>query len=285
MNSLRTKLFPVGFSLIAATLISFAGLFNTSHLGYPTIFIYWFGLVFIGFWLNAGMKVQLDAWLPSRSPWFVRWLVHSLCLSVPMFGLVIVAQSLVGFPVPTAQFVDLFGKVMTLTLALIGINHLRDSPKKAEASAKDPTPLASEISEPAHAVSAPPIEPAEDNDTLKAHGALSQTQAAGLPKLAQRLEPKYKDAEIWALGAEDHYVRVLTSEGDCLILLRLADAIIEVTPVEGARVHRSWWVADAGVASYQRRGDGGTITLKNEVTVPVSRANRPAFETRSHLWS
>ena len=96
-------------------------------------------------------------------------------------------------------------------------------------------------------------------------------QAAAAVKFLDRLPLKLRGAEIWAIEAEDHYLRLHTSKGQDLILLRLADAISELEGVEGAQAHRSWWVArDAIVAA--ERGDGrATLTLKDGSQVPVSR--------------
>jgi len=41
--------------------------------------------------------------------------------------------------------------------------------------------------------------------------------------------------------------------------------------IEGAQVHRSWWIARDAITEAER-GDGrATLTLKDGVTVPVSR--------------
>ncbi len=54
--------------------------------------------------------------------------------------------------------------------------------------------------------------------------------------------------------------------------MRLADAVPELEGIEGARTHRSWWVAKAAVAD-ARRGDGrAVLTLKNGAEAPVSRS-------------
>jgi DNA-binding LytR/AlgR family response regulator len=83
---------------------------------------------------------------------------------------------------------------------------------------------------------------------------------------------KLRGAEVWAVEAEDHYLRLHTSKGQDLILLRLSDAVAELEGVEGAQTHRSWWVAKAAVRD-ARRGDGrATLTLANGVEAPVSRA-------------
>ena len=91
------------------------------------------------------------------------------------------------------------------------------------------------------------------------------------PKFLARLPLKLRGAEVWAVEAEDHYLRLHTSKGQDLILLRLADAVAELEGIEGAQVHRSWWVARDAIAD-AKRGDGrATLTLKDGSEVPVSR--------------
>ncbi|CAN5590407.1 LytTR family DNA-binding domain-containing protein [soil metagenome] len=90
-------------------------------------------------------------------------------------------------------------------------------------------------------------------------------------KFLERLPLKLRGAEVWAVEAEDHYLRLHTSKGQDLILMRLADAVAELEGIEGAQVHRSWWVARDAVAD-ARRGDGrATLKLKDGSEVPVSR--------------
>jgi DNA-binding LytR/AlgR family response regulator len=102
------------------------------------------------------------------------------------------------------------------------------------------------------------------------------------PKFLERLPQKLRGADLYAVEAEDHYLRLHTSLGQDLILLRLADAIAELEGLEGAQTHRSWWVAKAAVASVER-GDGrATLTLKDGAEVPVSRGF--ARELRSAGW-
>ena len=94
---------------------------------------------------------------------------------------------------------------------------------------------------------------------------------AAPPKFLERLPLKLRGAEMWAVEAEDHYLRLHTSKGQDLILLRLADAVAELEGIEGAQVHRSWWVARDAITD-AKRGDGrATLTLKDGAEVPVSR--------------
>lgn len=98
------------------------------------------------------------------------------------------------------------------------------------------------------------------------------TSASAEPaKFLERLPLKLRGAEIWAVEAEDHYLRLHTSKGQDLILMRLSDAIAELEGIEGAQAHRSWWVARDAIAGAER-GDGrATLTLKDGAQVPVSR--------------
>ena len=86
-----------------------------------------------------------------------------------------------------------------------------------------------------------------------------------------RLPPRLRGGELFAVEAEDHYLRLHTSRGQDIILMRLADAVIELEGLEGARVHRSWWVARGAVVGAERGGGRGALTLKDGSVAPVSR--------------
>lgn len=101
--------------------------------------------------------------------------------------------------------------------------------------------------------------------------ARAMAAVAPPPRFLERLPLKLRGAEIWAVQSEDHYLRLHTSKGQDLILMRLADAVAELEGIEGAQVHRSWWVARDAIVDAER-GDGrATLTLKDGSQVPVSR--------------
>jgi DNA-binding LytR/AlgR family response regulator len=101
----------------------------------------------------------------------------------------------------------------------------------------------------------------------------SSTEGAQRPvRFLDRLPLKLKGADLYAVEAEDHYLRLHTDRGSDLILLRLADAIGELEGIEGARTHRSWWVAKSAIAQTKRSDGRATLTLKNGTRVPVSRS-------------
>jgi LytTr DNA-binding domain len=106
--------------------------------------------------------------------------------------------------------------------------------------------------------------------------------AVGQPRLSARLPVKLQDAAILALESEDHYVRVHTSAGSELILMRLGDAIAEMGHAPGARAHRSWWVAKTAVESLKRNNGRLALLLAGGLEVPVSRGY--ASELREAGW-
>lgn len=103
------------------------------------------------------------------------------------------------------------------------------------------------------------------------------------PALYNRLKPALRSAEIYALSAEDHYVRVITSAGDDLILMRLSDAVKEVATLNGLAPHRSWWVAEKGVETVKRSDGKALIRLKSGQDVPVSRNGSKALRDAGWL--
>jgi hypothetical protein len=107
-------------------------------------------------------------------------------------------------------------------------------------------------------------------------------EAGPVVRFLERLPANLKGAALHAVEAEDHYVRVHTDRGSTLILMRLADATAELEGLEGARVHRSWWVARAAVAGAARRGAQTVLKLAGGVEAPVSRAQ--VAELRRAGW-
>lgn len=119
---------------------------------------------------------------------------------------------------------------------------------------------------------------------LPGGGSSGEAAPAGPPsRFLERLPVRLRSAEIWAVEAEDHYLRVHTSAGQDLILLRMADAVAELEGQEGMQVHRSWWVARAGIADARRADGRATLTLKDGSEAPVSRTY--AAELRRRGWA
>lgn len=95
--------------------------------------------------------------------------------------------------------------------------------------------------------------------------------SAGDPdRLVSALAPERRGT-LLAFAAEDHYLRVYTDRGEELILRRFGDALADAAGLDGAQVHRGWWVAREAVKGSEREGDRTFLILANGVRVPVSR--------------
>jgi hypothetical protein len=104
-----------------------------------------------------------------------------------------------------------------------------------------------------------------------AHITHAAAPGAEPPKFLARIPVKLRGGELYAVEAEDHYLRLHTSKGQDLILLRLSDAVAELEGLEGAQTHRSWWVAKDAVADAERADGRAILTLKDGARAPVSR--------------
>jgi DNA-binding LytR/AlgR family response regulator len=106
----------------------------------------------------------------------------------------------------------------------------------------------------------------------------SDTRAArdAAPPLLDRL-PLDRRGTLVALSVEDHYVRVRTTQGETMLLMRLGDAIREAAPTPGLQVHRSHWVATGAVRAVRRDGDRAVLAMTMGGDIPASRSHIPAL--------
>lgn len=99
-----------------------------------------------------------------------------------------------------------------------------------------------------------------------------EDESSQRPALMDRLPLQVRGADLYGVTSEDHYVRIRTSAGSHMVLMRLADVEGLARPVSGLSPHRSWWVAEDGVGQIKRDGSKFVIELKDGTDVPVSRA-------------
>ena len=97
------------------------------------------------------------------------------------------------------------------------------------------------------------------------------------PKIVSRL-PLNLRGNLISLSVQDHYVEVTTSNGTGLVHFRLTDAIDDCDGVDGLQIHRSHWVALAGIKSVFRQNSKVMVeTIKGDV-LPVSRTYLPKIK-------
>ncbi len=77
--------------------------------------------------------------------------------------------------------------------------------------------------------------------------------------------------DVFCLQMEDHYVRIHTPHGSSIELMPMKAAIARYGRADGARVHRSWWVAHAAIARVEREGRNRRLVLESGLIVPVAR--------------
>ena len=228
-----------GFALTAAVglFLGIAGAFGSGAAPLIPRTIYWVGLMVGGTPIAGGLGMLLKRWAPQR-PWLRFW-IETLVLSVIYSAVVVWATHLLSHGrssfdrVPPGKALLLAFPYVLLVSVAIGVLHmLIDRPlRETHAAAPGDPP----------------------------------------PRFLDRMPFKLRGAELYAVEAEDHYLRVHTSRGSDLILMRLSDAVAELEGLEGAQTHRSWWVAKSAVADVRRADGRATLTLKDGAEVPVSR--------------
>jgi DNA-binding LytR/AlgR family response regulator len=222
-------------AIVAAVFMSAIGAFDTGRQALPHRLLFWLILLVGGTFL--GMTVMSLAramrWWNDRS-----WVQATLLTLMVWAPATLMTWAVISLMVPGAgwRIENLIGNalpVLTISAAMTALNYLADR---------------------------------EPNQT---HAA---TQAdAAPPAFLDRLPPPLRGGELYAVEAEDHYLRLHTSKGADLILMRLSDAIDELEGIEGAQTHRSWWVAREGIDDARRADGRATLRLKNGAEVPVSR--------------
>jgi DNA-binding LytR/AlgR family response regulator len=221
-------------SAVAGLFLALIGAFGTDEIPVVTRIAYWVGLCFTGAIVGTGVSQAIgrDGRADARP-----WLYGSLTVigvTLPFTVVVWLVSELTfrGHVRPGALPVYLL-PVFIVTVAMTGLNFLVQR-------------------QPAVTHAAPTGAPA--------------------PRFLDRLPARLRGAELFAVEAQDHYLRLHTSRGQDLILMRLSDAVAELEGIEGAQTHRSWWVARTAVEG-ATRGDGrATLALKGGVEAPVSRA-------------
>jgi DNA-binding LytR/AlgR family response regulator len=219
---------------VVAVIMAISGSFGSGVMSIAPRAAYWFGLCAIGIAIgNLCSRRIPQRWFETR-PW-LAWSVITACVGAPMTAIVVLATVLI------------FHRAFSLALAA-------DVTPGTLVTTAGLTALAFLVRR------RPPVE---------THAAPAGAAPA---KFLARLPQKLAGADLWAVEAQDHYLRLHTSKGRDLILMRLSDAVVELEGLEGARTHRSWWVARGAVASVER-GDGrATLTLTDGTEAPVSRA-------------
>ena len=81
-----------------------------------------------------------------------------------------------------------------------------------------------------------------------------------------------KGDELIYLKAELHYLQVVTTAGNSLLLYNLKDAVAELPNDLGVQCHRSYWVNRSFIQKFRKSGREGELELTDGSRIPVSRS-------------
>ncbi len=240
--------------LVAGSLLAFLSPFGSAGFGWPGVWFYWVGLIAVGSVCTTASVTLVRRLNPPLRPVLLN-VLDGLIASVPITIVVVTVNGMLTDIAPTVWlWPTTFVPVAVITAAMITVGELVERARAAQPVTRAPPrrrPLAGET----------------------AASPRSSTDHMFKDRLPQRL----RHGELLAITSEDHYLRVFTTHGDDLVLMRLADAERELAEADGMRVHRSWWVARAAVEHVQRIDGKLRLHLSNGVTAPVSRTYAPAL--------
>lgn len=231
---------------IAGLAMTFTGAFGTGAIPLVSRICYWLLIMEAGAVIGVVATIGVHAWGElADKPWLEGTLISAL-IAFPLTLVVVTANFVfAGTASPSLAYVTtVFVMVFAVTALITVVNYATARPAPAITT-----------SEPSAA-------------------------SAKRPLLVDRLPPHLRDAAIYALEAEDHYLRVHTAAGSDLILMRMSDAIQELGGVDGARTHRSWWVARTAIQSVTRKDGRAELILPRGVTALVSRSTYPKLRDK-----
>lgn len=272
--------------LLFGAIMGLAGPFGTyPALDRPVRYAFWIGLVLAGFAFGVGATRLCERFpgLARTGRWTLSGLV-ALVSAVPMTFVVAWTLSLVqpGRVVPPTQLPVLFVCVAAVQIAIVAalirpalapLQPLEPSQPVQAAPEGPSSEAAMQLAiqhKPEMRETGAPASPAGTVTGARAFQVPPDATPAFPAVLLTRM-PGELGPEIVALEAEDHYVRVHTSKGSALVLMRLSDAVELLDETLGMRVHRSWWVARRAIASVERQGQRMVLRLSNGAQVPVGR--------------
>lgn len=88
------------------------------------------------------------------------------------------------------------------------------------------------------------------------------------------------DAELIAIKAEQHYIRIWSDRGTDMVRYRFRDLAEVLGGCDAGQVHRSWWVNFDRVRSRRLRGRKLELELDGDLRVPVSTSFKRAVIDR-----
>jgi hypothetical protein len=237
---------------LAAPIMAILGALGTDDIPFWPRLIYWLILMLSGALIGFGVSTGVRVWGRLGGRPVLEGALIAFAIALPLTLIVSAASGIFfGNPIPSAiELLIMFGLVFMISGMITALNYMVNL--QAAALSSDPA-----LASPAAA----------------AFSAPEPQATASHARLLDRLPPPHRAGPVFALEAEDHYLRVHTLAGSTLILMRLSDAIAELDGADGAQTHRSWWVARDAIERIERGEGRATLYLPGDVSAPVSRTH------------
>ncbi len=235
LPSARTVLINLAIGLV----IGYLGPFGTFEMALLQRIMYWIILIFAGYFIYAQVEKVSQWYFHKRKThillmFLIPPVIGSIFLS---FVVAYVSYLFVGMPlIFPASFFFFFPKVLILGITLQVFNEIMNRAR----------------SNPTETI-------IESINTSKKH-----------LDFLNRIPDKLGD-DLICFSMEDHYLQVHTDKGNHMILMRMKDALKELQDYHGIQVHRSWWIAIDAVIDVKKTSRKATLTMKNDMQVPVSQ--------------
>ncbi len=230
---------------VVGVFLAVAGAFGTGEMPLWLRLVYWVGLVMAGTPIAqlTFLALSRNAWLKTRS--WIRNSLGTVLMAILYTGVVWLVTRALAPAEAQLSPIGLFPVVLMISAGMTALHLLVER--------------------------------------RRAQWPDAAAEKAVEVRFLKRLPLPLRAAELYAVEAEDHYLRVHTSKGSDLVLCRMADAAAELHGLEGFRTHRSWWVAKAAVAKAVKADGRAVLTLKSGIEAPVSRTALPALRQAGWL--
>ena len=231
------------------TFLAILNPFNAGgSLPFWQVWCYWTGLVIYGSVIGWGTASLALKWMDGLPIWLILGVIAAICAAF-VTPVLIILQHAFGGRVPLDEYPRVYGFALVISIGITIFGYLLD-----------------------RASGAGDGEPATADDAERT-----------IRTFMSRLPLPYRNADLYALSSEDHYLRAHTSAGEHLFLERLSTAMHQLEGANGLQTHRSWWVCEAGVQSISSANGKMTITLESGAAAPVSRTF--ASKVRAAGWA
>jgi hypothetical protein len=249
----------LAFGALAGVFLSFTGAFSTGEAPLSVRTAYWIGLCVGGAFIGRAVTMAAVRLGGVGARRWALYLVTAAIVTVLLTPAVWLAtEAAFGDRLNFSRLPDFIGPVALITAAMTALSFaLNRSPRLT------------------HAASQARLETAEAGGAFR--DVATARPGGEPPRFLARLPPKLRGARLFAVSSEDHYLRLHTSRGQDLILMRLSDAVAELEGLEGAQTHRSWWVARDGYDAVERDGGRVRLRLRDGTEAPVSRTYAAAL--------